>query len=146
MANTSLQRDRAVEGMTIVEAVVAIVLFGIFIATATRVLISARESTGQAQDHYKAICLGKNRIERLQTSDFSLLEGWQTVGTGEVLDQEGNPTADGNFRLTVAVTSVTATLKYVLVTVKIRDRDTLEFDDEKEGIVTMLSNQRTRPE
>jgi hypothetical protein len=130
--------------MTIVEAVIAILLFGLFIATACRVLISSRESTGRAKDHHLAICLGKNRIERLQVADFSQLESWTTVGDGEVLDQEGNPTPQGNFRLRVAVTSLTATLKSVVTTVEIKDRETLAFDGEYEQITTMLSDQRTR--
>ncbi len=153
MNRIGTKRGLGCQGLSIVEAVVALFLFGMFIASACKLIIVARESSGRATDHYQAICLGKNRIERLQSVDFSQLErcaspvyafGSVTNVIPETMDRDGTASPEGRFRMTVSITNLTTNLKWVMVNIEIRDRVSMNFEGEYEEVVTMLSKQLRR--
>lgn len=133
-------------GVTIVEGVVALFVFGLFIASACKLIVVSREAATRAQDHYAAINLAKNRLERIQGFDFFVLN--QCVQTNYYMDRSGNAAdpATAKFRSHTSVSGVTTNLKLVVVNVEIKDRVTLEFDGEHEEIVTYLSQPRTLDE
>jgi len=126
-------------GFGIVEAMVSLLLFGLFIAGACRLIVATRETVSRASDHYAAISLAKARVERILTFGFSQLEMMKQ--SNEPLDEYGNPVppAEARFKMSTAVSSVTTNLKMVTVTMDIKDRITLEFDGEREELVTMIS-------
>lgn len=135
-----------VGGMTIVEAVVALFVFGLFMASACKLIIIAREAAGRAQDHYGAINLAKSRIERLQGFQFLILD--QCAETMQYKNRDGSDgdSASAIYRTSTYISNVTVNLKWVMVDVEIRDRVSLDFDGEHEEIVTYVSQPRTLDE
>jgi hypothetical protein len=132
--------------MTIVEAVVALFVFGLFMASACKLMIVARESSRRAQDHYAAINVAKSRIERIQGFDFFVLD--QCVETRKPKNQDGSDCDfdSAMFLSSTAISNVTPNLKWVRIDIEIKDRVTLEFDGEREEIVTYISQPRTLDE
>lgn len=132
--------------MTIIEGMVALFVFGLFVASACRLIIVSREAVGRSADHYTAISLAKNRLERIQAFDFLILD--QCVQTNYYMDRFGNSadTATAPFRSHTSISTVTTNLKHVVVNVEIRNRVTRTFDGDHEEIVTYLSQPRTLDE
>jgi hypothetical protein len=118
---------------------VALLLFGLFIAGACRLIVTARETASRASDHYAAISLAKARVERILTFGFSQLDLMKQ--SNDPMDEYGNPVpaAEARFRMSTSVSSVTTNLKVVTVAMEIKDRITLTFDGEREEITTMIS-------
>jgi Tfp pilus assembly protein PilV len=143
MRTKHIEVSRGVRGgFGIVEAMVALLLFGVFIAGACRLIVTARETASRATDHYTAIALAKSRIERIQTFSFSQLD--MMGQSNEPLNENGDPvpTGDARFRMSTVVSAVTTNLKMVRVTMDIKDRFTLQFDGENEVITAMISEQK----
>jgi hypothetical protein len=106
----------------------------------------ARESSRRAQDHYAAINVAKSRIERIQGFDFFVLD--QCVETRKPKNQDGSDCDfdSAMFLSSTAISNVTPNLKWVRIDIEIKDRVTLEFDGEREEIVTYISQPRTLDE
>jgi len=130
--------------MTLVEVVAAIFVFSIFVVGMFRVLVVARETSDRARDHYVAINLAKNRLERARAFDFSQLYLFAEAGT--VVDHNGAPTADGRFRRITTVTPIATNLVEMAITVQIKDRFKLQFGSESEELSSYLANLRPPPE
>jgi Tfp pilus assembly protein PilV len=123
-----------------VETIVAIMVFAISIGGICKLVLIARESSDRARSHYTAVNVAKNRLEKARVFPFAQLDQFaenQVVVTGT-----GNPAADGEFRRTTAVSSLTATLKEMAVTVEIRNRITRRFEGVSETVSTYIADFR----
>jgi len=113
-------------GMTLVETVIAVSIFGMCIAGFVRLFAQTRMFTDSAREHYTAANIAKNRMERIGVMDFSLLG--LMVETNLIVDASGFPdTERGRFRRTTSVTSVASNLSEVVVSVDIQNRYKLNF-------------------
>ena len=60
-------------GFTLVEVMVALFIFGIVVAGMCRLLVVVKETADRARDHYVAVNIGKNRVERARAYEFQHL-------------------------------------------------------------------------
>jgi Tfp pilus assembly protein PilV len=128
------------EGLTLVETIIAILIFAICISGICKLVVITRESSDRARSHYTAINLGKNRLERAKVFPFGQLNDF--VENQTVVDGAGTPSANGEFRRTTTVSNVTATLKDVTVRLEIRNRVTRRFEGVSEAIQTYIADFR----
>ena len=135
---------RSKAGLTLVEAVVAIMLFGICIAGACRLVMMTREMSDRARSHYTASNLGKNRLEKARAFGFEDLAIMEEVNT--VVNGSGLPNANGKYRRSTFVTNVTEQLKEIRVTVEIKDRETLNFGPAEEVVSSYFADLEKIPE
>lgn len=123
-------------GFTLVEAVIALMIMGVSIVGICQMIVLARESSDRARDHYIAINLARNRIERARTLPYSQipLMGESLV----VVDEGGAASASGLFRRSTVVSNLSAGLSEMVVTVEIMDRRTRSFQGVSESAQSML--------
>lgn len=133
--NNRKQKGRC--GTSLVEVMVALTIFAIFIATSCKIMIVTRSTLDLARDHYTASNLAKDRIELTRTFDFNQLPELQEDAL--VINSEGVPDANGHFRRITDVTLVTSNLYEVAVTVGIKNRKTLKFAPSEQSVVTYVS-------
>lgn len=124
-------------GLTLVESIVAICIFGIAIAGMCALVVSARELSNRARLHYTAINIAKNRLEKARTLNFSMLDLFQENGV--VVDYNGNPDSNGAFKRSTVISNVATNLVEITITVDIRNRVTLEFAGENEILHSYLT-------
>ena len=128
------QKDRSRAGTTLIEAIVAALIFALFIGGTCLVVMSSRQVSDTARFHYSAINIGKNRLERgteLTYDSLPLLEESDVL-----IDGTGSPDVDGMYRRSTMVNDVATNLREIVVSVEIMDRKTLTFDGESETIQT----------
>ncbi len=121
---------RRKQGGTIVETLVALVLFATFIGGAGRVILSHRQVADQARHHYIAINVAKNQIEQvrhLRSSDYQQIYDMQEENTR--VNNEGETDEAGKFTRTTTINFINADLLEVVVTVNIQNPVTLTFDE-----------------
>ena len=136
MSSIKLQAGR--RGFTLVEVMVAILIFSICIGGICWLIVMSKQLSDRARDHYQAANLAKNRIERGRTLEFDSLEQFEMDQV--IVDDEGHPDADGYFRLSTVVSNVNALLKEIIVTVEIRNRKTWDFEGEQETAQTLYAD------
>jgi len=129
-------------GVGLIEVVIALFVFSMSIAGMCALAVIVKESSDRARDHYVAVNLAKNRLERAKSFDFIQL---YTFRESQLLvDLNGTPvTASdprGDYRRTTIVTNVTDNLTEVRVTVEIRNRQTWGFVPGVEDIRTYVAN------
>ena len=132
-------------GATLVEVVVGLFIFGLFVVGMCRLLILVNESGDRARDHYVAINIAKNRIERARAFDYNQLTAVFTESEVTV-DVNGQPTADTNFRRSTQIGSSGTNLVQMVVTVDIRNRRTWAFDGPSEQLRTHIGDLKGHPE
>jgi len=126
------------DGFGLVEAMVGIMVLVICVGGLAWMVVAAKSSSDQARDHYIAVNLAKNRIERGKTLDWDSLDMFESDEV--VVDENGSADSEGNFQLTTAVTTVSTNLKEMAVTVGIRNRRTRGFDGEQEALSTYFAD------
>ena len=131
-------RRRTWEGMTVLETVIAIFLLSMFIAGMMGVLLAVREASDRARWHYAAINVAKNRLERIQTFEFTQLSFFTEANTR--VDNNGQPNGDGRFRRTTTFGPVKTNLVEVAISVEIMDPLSLTFEGEKESVKSYVAN------
>jgi hypothetical protein len=119
-----LRRPRK-KGITIVETVVALMIFMLCIGGFCAIVMQSRQLSDQARDHYTAVNLARSRFERARTFAFDQLDLFSESGT--IVDNWGNPNAKGNFRRSTVVSNVNDRLTEMSVTIEVRDRVTRQF-------------------
>ena len=135
------------EGGTIVEVIVALVLFATFIAGAVKVILAQRQLSDKARAHYTAINLCKNQIElirNLRRSDYDQLLAMEEAGVR--VNAEGIKDENGKFKRFTTITP-DPNNDYRLeaaITVKIINPITLEFGNENEHLTSYISKQLKR--
>ncbi|MFC1453380.1 prepilin-type N-terminal cleavage/methylation domain-containing protein [Verrucomicrobiota bacterium] len=137
--------DRYCQGVTLVEVVVALFIFGILIAGMCQLLTMINEGSDRAREHYTAINIAKNRIERARVMEWDELPFLSE--TNVPVTASGAPTMQqGNYRRSTIVTSVTYNLIQVAVTVDIRNRKTRQFDGNGETVQSLIADVMLAPE
>ncbi|MBN2704131.1 MAG: prepilin-type N-terminal cleavage/methylation domain-containing protein [Pontiellaceae bacterium] len=131
-------RDRSsARGSSLVEVMIALAIFGVFIASSCKVLLAARTTLDLARDHYTASNIAKGRIELVHTLDFNQIPELEEDML--VIDGSGTPSEYGHFRRSTTVSMVSSNLFEVAVTVGIQNRKTLEFSPSEQTVNTYIS-------
>lgn len=120
----ALSRSRK-SGLGLVEVIIALFIFASTIAGMCALMVMMRTAGDRARDHYVAINLAKNRLERAMSFGFDQLALF--AESQVMLNGQGAPAAAGDFRRTTTVATITPSLKEVRVTVEIRNRETWTF-------------------
>lgn len=124
-------------GIALVEALVALTLLAVFLAGATKLLLSHHEMSDMARAHYTAINIAKNRMELVRTFDYGQVGNFLEDKVN--VDASGIPSTLGNFRRSTEVSNVSSNLLELSVTVEIRDRVTLGFGSSQEKLITYFA-------
>jgi len=126
-------------GMTLLEVVVALTIFWMIVGGMAFLFVQTKDIADKARDHYVAVNLAKNRLERAGAFDFTAL-GFLTE-TNVVVDVNGAPDTAGSYRRTTTVTAVPAStnLAEVVVKVEVKNRRTDAFTGEAEELRTYFT-------
>ena len=132
------------QGMTIVETIVALVIFATFISGAVRLIMMQRQITDKARMHYTAINIAKNRVElvrNMRTADYQQILAMEEAGSP--IDQDGlpdNPLLSKFMRITRIIDDPNNAYRLEIeVEVKIRNPITLTFEGENEHIKSYMA-------
>ncbi len=118
--NAGSERMKAKAGFTLVESLMAMVVLAMVMGGAYTLIVQAAGMSRAARDHYVAVNLAKNRLERARNFQYSDLR--LITENNMVVDENGNPNTTANFRRTTAVnTNFSANITEVAVTVQIRN-------------------------
>lgn len=126
------------EGISLVEVVVALLIFSMCVAGMCWLITMGRRGSDNARGHYTAINIGKNRLERVKTFDFDQMELFAQDNVE--IDRSGVADAEGDYRITTTISTVTNDLKEVVVTVDIKDRISRAFEGESETVSTYIAD------
>jgi prepilin-type N-terminal cleavage/methylation domain-containing protein len=133
-------KHRGQRGFTLAEVMVSLLVLIIFILCAYQTVTAALWMNQQARDHYVAINLANNRLERARNLQYASLA---SLSESQLLmDADSVPHAlNGNYRRTTLVnTNYGANLTEIFVQVDIRSRKTGLFAGESETVATVLPN------
>lgn len=116
-------------GFGFIEVVFAVAILAVALAGAYTMVVQCKRMLLLARDHYVATTLCLARIERARDVDYPLLVLMRENRPGTVVNQEGVPDDEGNFRRTTAVQpDPMKGITTMKVTVTIRNRKTGRFD------------------
>lgn len=122
------------KGLTLLEVIIALSIFMVASAGICLLITQSRRLSDSSRDHYQAVNLAKNRLERarfLPVSALPLLaESNVCVDVSGAVVEE----VDAMFRRSTAVSVATSNLTEVVVTVDIRNRSTWNFGTGTNGI------------
>ena len=124
-------------GTTLVEALMAIAIFAVFVTGTCKLLVSHRQLLDLSRDRYTAANIAKNRMELVRTFDFDQIPKLNESTLR--VDDSGIPDNAGHFRRTTTVTSVSSNLCELVVTVEIQNRKTLAFSGVDETVTTYVA-------
>ena len=124
--------------MTLVEALVALVLFAIFMAGAGKILLSHRGLGDITREHYTAVNIAKNRAELARTFNYDALPDFRE--TDVLVDASGDPITGnrGTYRRSTVVDLVNNVAE-LTVTVDIRNHKTLQFEGAHQEVKTYIA-------
>jgi type II secretory pathway pseudopilin PulG len=126
--------------MTLVETMVAIMIFGLSIGGMVSLVLVTRQLTDQARRHYVAINIAKNRVERARTFDWLQLDTFQETDTPVDVNGKTTDPSSADYHRTTTVNQVGERLLEFTVRVEIRDKVTLGFDGEYEEMKTYIAH------
>lgn len=135
-------------GMTLLETVMAVTIFGLSIAGMVRLFSQAKMLTDSTRDRYVAANLAKNQMERLGSINFSILYdmGLSNGVPDEEIDETGNPSdndSQNRFRRTTTITNRASNLVEIIVRVDIKSRyKDLFLTNHSEEMRTYFAQQR----
>ena len=131
-------RHKQCAGTTLIEAVVALSLFAVFMTGTCKLLVSHRKILDMASDRYTSANIAKNRLELVRTFGFEQIPDFNELAV--TVDSSGIPSQQlGNFSRTTTITTIHTNLYELAINVKIRNRRTLAFDNAGETINTYVS-------
>lgn len=128
-------------GSSIVEVLVALTVFALFVSGATKMMLAHRQMSDMAREHYTAANIAKNRLELIRSFEFGQVDSF--LENKVPVDKSGAPDPEGYFRRTTQVDSINDNLIELIVTVEIRDRKTLGFDGSNEYLRTFFAQYLT---
>jgi len=128
-------------GMSLVETLVALGIFALFITGSVKLLMAHRELGDMARAHYTAINIAKNRMEVMRTLGFGQADDF--LEEKMLVDASGLPDAEGGYRRTTQISAVSSNLVEIAITVEIRDRKTLGFKGRNEHLTTYFADYLT---
>ena len=118
---------RGESGMTILEVVIALSIFMVASAGICALIVQSKHLSDSSRDHYVAVNLAKNRMERARNMQCSLLP--LLTESNQYVDVSGGLVApdQATYRRSTRVSNVGSNLVEVIVSVDIRDRGTWLF-------------------
>ncbi len=128
-------------GVGLLEVIIALFIFATCITGMCSAIVMLRQANDRSRDHYVAINLAKNRLERARSFGYDQLPLF--VETQTLVDRSGTATQTGDFRRSTVVSNVTLTLREVRVTVEIRNRDTWTFVPGMQDIRSFVADVKT---
>ncbi|HRZ11663.1 MAG TPA: prepilin-type N-terminal cleavage/methylation domain-containing protein [Kiritimatiellia bacterium] len=141
MRKTETQR-RGRSGFTLVEVMIAVVLVLLALGGAYTLIVHSARVSRAARDHYVAVNLAKNHLERAR--NFRYADLYLLAEDNLVMNENGGPDNRGRFRRTTVVDDDYATgVTEITVTVQVRNRRTGEFGEEKEQISSLFTEYLT---
>ena len=109
---------KSTSGFTLVEMMVAGTIFLLFCAGFFTAFIMAMGAQRMATNHYRALCLARNRIQHARAMEYSSLE--LLAETFNAVDEVGNPDPVGRFRRSTIISPDTNTIaKISQITVQV---------------------------
>lgn len=121
-----------------IEVLVAVGIFAVYASGACKLILSHRKVSDMARAHYTAANIAKNRLEVIRTFEFDQIPSF--AESRVVIDESGLPNNVGNYRRSTKVGSVSSNLLDVVVSVDIRNRETLQFTPAHETIRTFIAH------
>ena len=118
--NVSGRARRSAGGFTLIESLIAMVVLAMVMGGAYTLIVQSAQLSRAARDHYVAVNLAKNRMERARNFQYSDLR--LVAESNMIVDENGNPNTAANFkRTTVVTTNYSANVTQVSVSVQIRN-------------------------
>jgi type IV pilus modification protein PilV len=119
MLNLKLFRGSNARGATLIEVMIAVLIFLVGMEALLAVSTQSMSANKRAEYVYTASTLAKNHLERLKSSSFSSLA--TAAETDTVINADGDVDAAGAFRRTTTVTTnYNANSNLTQVTVAVR--------------------------
>jgi len=131
-------------GFTLVEVMVALFLFGLCVGGICKLLVATKQVSDQARDHYVAVNIAKNRVERARAFDYDQLHLFEEDHV--IVGVDGTADSNGRYRRTTEVLTNAIDMVEMVVTIAIRHRETLEFGSEAEMLRTYIAELKGPPE
>lgn len=131
------------QGFSLVEALVSIVLLALVIAGSYSLIIQSANAIRSARNHYIAVNIGKDRVERARNFAYNQLD--LLVESAVVVDENGNPANGGSYRRTTTVnTNYQPNLTLVSVQTEIRNRKSNTFKGDSETVSGLFTEYLTQ--
>jgi type II secretory pathway pseudopilin PulG len=126
-------------GISVIEAVIAVMIVAMMLAAAYPAVTQAQYTVRRGRDHYLATALCLATIEQARKQEFTLLP--RMAESQRLINEQGNYDGAGNFRRTIIVRPATPVegLTEVSVDVEIRDRRTGLFRGETEHMASLFT-------
>jgi prepilin-type N-terminal cleavage/methylation domain-containing protein len=126
------------EGFTLVETMTALLIMAMAVAGLCSLALTSKQILDTSRDHYVAVNLAKNRIERVKTFAFDELDLFGEAGTR--LDSAGAPDPNGFYSRATSVTNITDNMKEVIVTISIKNRKSLKYAPGQQTVRTYIAD------
>ena len=126
-------------GLTILEVVIALSIFMVGSAGICALIVQSKRLSDTARDHYVAVNLAKNRMERARNMQYDTLPF--LVESNQYIDVSGAVVqpVEAMFKRKTDVLLTGSNLTEVVITVEIRDRGTWVFSGSKEVVRTYFA-------
>jgi len=128
---------RSKAGITIVEVLVSLAIFVVYLTGACKLIVSHRKILDSSRDRYTASNIAKNRYEMTRTMDFSQIPLFAEAPRR--VNANGVFSSSGNYLRETTINTVQSNLYEVVVSVSYLNRKTLKFDTAPEEIRTFVS-------
>lgn len=120
---TGVTRNLRKRGVTMVEVLISLFITVMALAGGYLIIVQSLELSRSARNHYIAVSIAKNRLERARNFEYSDLT--LLAENNLVCDANGVPDPNGWFRRSTQInTNYAIGLTEITVTVKIRDTKT----------------------
>lgn len=131
---------RGKKGFTLVEVMVSMLLFALFIGGALGLLSQTMQSHYLVRDRTEATNLAWSRVERASNIEFTALS--ELAESGTRINRSGLPDDEGEFLRTTIITPLSGALDAVQIRVEVLNlnRRRGDFSGSPEVIETILSH------
>lgn len=123
--------------MTLVEVMVAMVVFLLIAVSFTAAIMAALRTAYMASDYYSAVCIARNRIQRAESMDFDSIP--LLVESSNVVNELGITVSTGRYLRTTIVTNAAPWTYCVKVSVGFPTR--FGFSRQPIEIETLINSQ-----
>lgn len=141
--STKQKKGKNRAGVALIEALVAITIFAIFITGAGKLLLAHRKISDMARMHYTAANVAKNRLELIRSFDFD--ERDEFMENNVVVNMSGLQDDAGHYRRSTTIVNTSSNICEMTVSVEILDRKTLTFSGRNETVQTLMAEYNARP-